>query len=177
LYLGVTLLRFTVDAPAKARLDCLPAAVGSNTELSTNKLCGLAAALPLLPPALQHARRLTVLHIRLPGMYEGSSRPPLQRALQHTFPGLCSLLESNAALRKLTLAFPSYLQEATEAYLPRLEAAAMAAPRQLRGQLLLGLHARAGRGSLLQLLPREVLAHILELAAPLQPCEIELKWG
>ena len=63
---------------------------------------------------------------------------------------------------------PSHLQ------LPALRAAAAAAPLAARRHLLLALHPRVGRCSVLQLLPLALVREVMELVAPLAPCSIEV---
>ena len=58
-----------------------------------------------------------------------------------------------------------------------LEAAPRDAARHLRGTLLLALHPRVGRESLLSLLPVEVFALLLAQAAPLPPCKVHVLSG
>ena len=139
---------------------------------------GLAAALPLLLGALHRSGSLRALQLELP-QTEGSADAARlaqlwQQAWQHTLPALRGLLESSAPLRTLRVLLPTCLHSATEAYLPQLQAAAAAAPVAVRSQVLLALHPRAGRCSLLQLLPLQVVREVLDLAAPLGPCTIQL---
>jgi hypothetical protein len=56
-----------------------------------------------------------------------------------------------------------------------LSAALAAAPAAARAAVLGGCHARAGRDSPLRGLPAEVLARILDLAAPKDPPHLELR--
>ena len=137
----------------------------------------MAAALPLLLPALHRSGSLTALQLALPapgGADAARVEQLWQRAWQHTLPALRGLLESSAPLRTLHLVLPACLHEATAAYLPQLQAAAVAAPLAVRRHVLLALHPRAGRCSLLQLLPLAVLQEVLDMAAPLQPCTIQV---
>jgi hypothetical protein len=97
-----------------------------------------------------------------------------QQAWQHVLPALRGLLESSSPLRTLRLLLPACLHSGTSAYLPQLQAAAAAAPVAVRSQVLLALHPRAGRCSLLQLLPLQVVREVLDMAAPLGPCAIQL---
>ncbi|EFN57243.1 expressed protein [Chlorella variabilis] len=139
---------------------------------------GLAAAVPLVLCALRRGR-LASLRLRLPGG-GGDDDARLahlwQRAWQHALPALRDLLGSSVPLRDLRLALPGCLRDATEAYLRQLQAAAAAAAAAVRAQVLLGLHPRLGRCSLLQLLPLAVVREVLDLAAPLQPCAVHIEW-
>ena len=83
---------------------------------------------------------------------------------------------ASAPLRTLRLALPPCLPPcpALPAYLPQLQAAAVAAPVAVREQVLLALHPQAGRCSLLQLLPLQVVREVIDLAAPLASCAIQL---
>lgn len=139
---------------------------------------GLAAALPLLLAALHRSSSLQTLQLELPpteGSADATRLADLwQQAWQHTLPALRGLLESSAPLRTLRLLLPTCLHSGTAAYLPQLQAAAAAAPVAVRSQVLLALHPRAGRCSLLQLLPLQVVREVLDLAAPLGPCAIHL---
>lgn len=139
---------------------------------------GLAAALPLLVAALHRSSRLQTLQLELPpteGSADATRLADLwQQAWQHTLPALRGLLDSSAPLRTLRLLLPTCLHSGTAAYLPQLQAAAAAAPVTVRSQVLLALHPRAGRCSLLQLLPLQVVREVLDLAAPLEPCAIHL---
>ena len=139
---------------------------------------GLAAALHLLLAALHRCGSLHALQLELPATQGSPDAARLEelwrQAWQHTLPALRGLLESPAPLRTLRLALPPCLHAATAAYLPQLEAAAAAAPVAVREQVLLALHPRAGRCSLLQLLPLQVVREVLDLAAPLAPCAIQL---
>ncbi|KAI3434869.1 hypothetical protein D9Q98_002923 [Chlorella vulgaris] len=140
---------------------------------------GLAAALPLLLPALSRVCSLVELRLELPvvaGADAARVAQLWQQAWQHTLPALRCLLEGSTATRSLRLVLPRCLQAATEAYAPQLAAAAAAAPAAVRSQVLLALHPRVGRCSLLQLLPLAVVREVLDLAAPLQPCELHLTW-
>ena len=135
----------------------------------------LAAALPLLLPALQRSGSLLALHLALPhpdGPDAARQEQLWERGWQHSLPALRGLLESSTPMRHLHLTLPGCLHPATEAYRPQLDAALAGAPRAVRQQVLLALHPRAGRCSLLQLLPLAVLQKILDLAAPLKPCAI-----
>ena len=142
----------------------------------------LAAGLLLLLPALQRCGGLETLRLQLPGVPAAAGadvtahvhlaalwEPAWQRALGQ----LRELLASGQVpLRALHLSVPAPLAAATAAYQLQLEAAAAAGPRVVRAAVLLGLHPRAGRCSLLSLLPLEVMAQVLDRAAPLQPCAI-----
>ena len=55
------------------------------------------------------------------------------------------------------------------------QAAAAAASLAARRHLLLELHRRVGRCSLLQLLPLALVKEVLDLAAPLQPCRLGVR--
>lgn len=140
----------------------------------------LAAALPLLLAPLRRSASLARLTLTLPRTSGGDAARLAQlwqAAWQHVQPALCGLLVSSAPLRQLRLVLPPCLREAVEGGMPQLAAAAAAAPVALRRQVLLALHPRAGRCSLLQLLPLAVLREVLDRAAPLQPCSITLDWA
>lgn len=142
----------------------------------------LAAGLLLLVPALQRCGGLAALHLQLPGVPAAAGADVTAHvhlsslwevAWQRALGQLRDLLASGQVpLRSLHLTLPPVLAAATAAYQPQLEAAAAAGPRAIRATLLLGLHPRAGRCSLLSLLPLEVMAQVLDRAAPLQPCAI-----
>lgn len=138
---------------------------------------GLAAALPLLLAPLRRSAGLATLRLALPtpaGPDAARLAELWQQAWQGTLPVLRALLESSAPLRTLRLQLPACLHQATAAYLPQLQEAAGAAPLALRQHVLLALHPRAGRCSLLQLLPLGVLQEVLDLAAPLEPCLVQV---
>ncbi|KAL4434061.1 hypothetical protein ABPG75_000502 [Micractinium tetrahymenae] len=146
-------------------------------EAPRSQHAALAAALPLLLPPLRRSARLACLRLALPAPAgpDGVRLAQLwQQAWQSTLPALRELLESSAPLRTLRLELPSCLHESTAAYLPQLHAAAEAAPLAVRRHVLPALHPRAGRCSLLQLLPLGVLRDVLDLAAPLQPCTVHM---
>ena len=70
---------------------------------------------------------------------------------------------------------PSPLLDATQQQLPTLRSAERAAPLACRQHLLLALHPRVGRCSVLQLLPLQLLREVMQLAAPLEPCRIQVR--
>lgn len=77
--------------------------------------------------------------------------------------------------RTLRLTVPSCLASPSRQQLPALQAAASSAPIAARQHLLMALHPRAGRCSVLQLLPLPLVHQVMELAAPLQPCHIQVE--
>ncbi|KAL4446824.1 hypothetical protein ABPG77_008068 [Micractinium sp. CCAP 211/92] len=149
----------------------------SSADVPRSQHAGLAAALPLLLLPLRASASLATLRLALPppaGPDAARLSELWQQAWQGTLPVLRALLESSAPLRTLRLELPVCLHAATAAYMPQLREAAEAAPLAVRRQLLLALHPRAGRCSLLQLLPLGVLRDVLDLAAPLQPCMVQV---
>lgn len=137
---------------------------------------GLAAALPLLLSGLRRCGRLASLDLNLPALSRSPDNARVQAvwtgAWNHTLPVLRDLLGSAAQLREVGLSLDVSLRPATVLYEPQLCEAAAAAPVAVRAHLLLALHPRVGRGSLLQLLPLAVFREVLDLAAPLEPCRI-----
>lgn len=167
---------FKTDHKARTPL-CHAAVAPSPADAPRSQHAGLAAALPLLLPPLRASASLATLRLALPppaGPDAARLSELWQQAWQGTLPVLRALLESSAPLRTLRLELPACLHAATAAYMPQLREAAEAAPLAVRRQLLLALHPRAGRCSLLQLLPLGVLRDVLDLAAPLQPCMVQV---
>lgn len=156
---------------------CRTAVAPQPADAPRSQHAGLAAALLLLLPPLRRSASLAALQLSLPapaGPDAARLAELWQQAWQGTLPALRALLESSVPLRTLRLDLPACLHPATAAYLPQLQEAAQGAPRAVRQQLLLALHPRAGRCSLLQLLPLGVLREVLDLAAPLQPCTVQI---
>lgn len=141
----------------------------------------LAAGLALLLPALQCCGGLASVHLELPpiGSLDFTAHAHVaalwevgwQRALAQVRDLLAS---GQVPLRALHLVLPAALADATADYMGQLTEAAREGARALRALLLLGLHPRVGRCSLLSLLPLEVLQQVLDLAAPLQPCVVQV---
>jgi len=156
----------------------MPAVEPQPADAPRSQHASLAAALPLVLPTLCCSSQLSRLHLVFPatdGAADAARISDLwQRAWQHTLPALRQLLESSAPLRQLHLELPACLEAPTAAYLPQLQAATELAPLAVRRHVLLALHPRAGRCSLLQLLPLGVLREVLDLAAPLQPCTLHI---
>ncbi len=163
--------------PLPSLFSCL-AVLPPSADAPRSQHAGLAAALPLLLAALHRCGSLQTLQLELPPTHGNVDAARLeevwQRAWQHMLPALRGLLESSAPLRTLRLLMPACLHSASAAYLPQLQAAAAAAPVAVRSQVLLALHPRVGRCSLLQLLPLQVVREVLDLAAPLEPCAIHM---
>ena len=91
---------------------------------------------------------------------------------------LKQMLETNTGLRSLVFHLPwaegAGLRASTRQALPGLAEASASAALMVRLQVLLALHPRVGRCSLLQLLPLPLVRQVLDLAAPLQHLAIEV---
>lgn len=129
----------------------------------------------MLVPALARCAQLAWLHLVLPFLRDDDARRAelWDIGWQRTLAAVRGLLEGGSPLRVMITGVPASLEAATRGWQAPLQAAAAAGTRTIRTTVLLGLHPRAGRCSLLNLLPLEVLRQVLELAAPM--CAFQLR--
>eukprot|EP00887_Chlorella_sp_A99_P003415 scaffold7.g3415.t1 len=170
-HVPISTLRLLCCSPHESAAN--PHAVA--VQRSTAQQAAMFAGLALVFQELRRSTALQALRLELP---QADASLPLEQAWSHALLSLKAAIEQNAALRSVELHLPSAipgggsLRGAARRALPGLRDAAAAAAVPARAHVLLALHPRAGRCSLLQLLPLPLVQQVLDLAAPLQPCTV-----